>query len=104
MRAVLLREIRGGPELADLPEPAEIPPRTALLRIEAAGLCYRDLLVTIGKFPRARTPLVLGHEFSGRVVRVGEGVEGLKEGELVTGLPHTICNICEFCLTARENL
>jgi acryloyl-coenzyme A reductase len=104
LRAVLLREIGGRPELADLPEPAEVPPRTALLRIEAAGLCYRDHLVTIGKFPRARAPLVLGHEFSGRVVRVGEGVEGLKEGELVTGLPHTICNSCEFCLTARENL
>jgi len=104
LRAVLLREIGGRPHLADVPEPTDVPPRTALLRVEAAGLCYRDLLVTQGKFPRARAPLILGHEYAGRVVRVGDGVEGLREGEFVTGLPHTTCGSCEFCLTARENL
>ena len=52
-----------------------------LVKVKAAGLCHSDLSVVKGKRPRAM-PMVLGHEGSGVVEKLGEGVKNLKVGEL----------------------
>lgn len=75
-----------------------------MVKVEAAGVCYRDLLNLRGMMPRAKRPVVMGHEFSGVVVELGEDVEGLHIGERVAGLPHTTCGGCRYCLEGRENL
>ncbi|MCS7095301.1 MAG: zinc-binding dehydrogenase [Thaumarchaeota archaeon] len=103
MRAVLLRRFGEDAVLEDVQRPSRAPEGYALVEVKSAGVCYRDLLVTQGKFPRTRLPVVLGHEFAGKVVEVG-GDFGIREGDLVTGLPHTVCGTCEHCLTKRENL
>lgn len=79
-------------DLAD-PGPGEV-----LVRIEAAGICHSDLSVVDGN--RARpVPMLLGHEASGRVERVGTGVTSVREGERVvlTFLPR--CGSCAGCAT-----
>lgn len=103
MKAVVLRRFNESPVLEVVQRPERAPEGFALVEVEAAGVCYRDLLVTEGKFPRARLPVVLGHEFSGRVLQVS-GDSGIREGDLVAGLPHAVCGSCEYCLTKRENL
>ena len=63
-------------ELRD-PGPGEV-----LIQLKAAGLCHSDLSVITGVRPRP-TPMALGHEASGVVVGLGEGVHDLKVGDLV---------------------
>lgn len=75
-----------------------------MVKVEAAGVCYRDLLNQRGLMPRAKRPVVMGHEFSGIVVELGDGVDGLDIGERVAGLPHTTCGGCRYCVEGRENL
>jgi alcohol dehydrogenase len=79
-------------ELED-PGPGEV-----LVRIAAAGVCHSDLSVVNGN--RARpVPMLLGHEASGRVVRLGSGVSDLAVGQQVvmTFLPR--CGQCAGCAT-----
>src|SRR2546423_2996304 len=47
---------------------------------------------------------VMGHEFSGTVVAVGEGVTSLRVGQLATGNPGAGCGACAYCDAGRENL
>jgi alcohol dehydrogenase len=69
-----------------------------LVKIDAASLCHSDLSVVNGSRPRPM-PMLLGHEASGTVVELGEGVDDVKPGERVvmTFLPR--CGHCAGCLT-----
>jgi alcohol dehydrogenase len=69
-----------------------------LVHIEAAGLCHSDLSVVDGNRMRP-VPMLLGHESAGRVVDVGDGVDGLGVGDRVvmTFLPR--CGTCAGCAT-----
>lgn len=49
-------------------------------------------------------PVPLGHEFSGRVSAVGDGVTGLSVGDPVTVNPAIVCNDCRYCAEGRHNL
>lgn len=104
MKAVVLRQEEPGLLVTSVPEPSRPGRGEVLVKVEAAGVCYRDLLNQRGMMPRAKRPVVMGHEFSGVVVGLGEGVEGLHIGERVAGLPHTTCGSCKYCLEGRENL
>lgn len=42
----------------------------ALIRVHAAGICGTDLAIFAGKHPRAKAPLVMGHEFAGEIVEI----------------------------------
>lgn len=77
----------------DPPQPGEV-----LVRIEAAGLCHSDLSVVDGS--RARpVPMLMGHEASGVVEQLGDGVADLAPGDRVvmTFLPR--CGRCAGCAT-----
>jgi D-arabinose 1-dehydrogenase-like Zn-dependent alcohol dehydrogenase len=45
------------------------------IQVEASGLCGTDLHIASGEYPFARPGVTLGHEYAGRVVEVGPGVE-----------------------------
>ena len=75
-----------------------------LIRQNYTGICYRDILTHDGFFPRAKFPLVPGHEISGTVVEIGPDVTGFRKGERVASLIYVPCGKCDFCLSGRENL
>lgn len=71
-------------------------PGTVKVHIRATGICGSDV-------PRVLShgahfyPIVLGHEFSGDVVEVGEGVTSVKVGDTVSGAPLIPCMKCDDC-------
>ncbi len=78
-------------------------PGEARIRPLAAGLCGTDQHILHGDFAAA-SPVVLGHEVSGVVDAIGDGVTGLKEGDLVSVQPNTYCGMCRYCRAGREHL
>lgn len=78
-------------------------PEEVLVKIGAAGLCHSDLSVINGNRPR-QTPMVLGHEAAGTVVRAGAAVRGLKEGDKVVMTFQPTCGHCLPCAEGRAAL
>ena len=74
-----------------------------LVQVAACGVCHTDLHVIKGEvaFP---TPAVLGHEISGTVVELGEGVEGPAVGTRVVGTFIMPCGSCRHCDVGRDDL
>jgi alcohol dehydrogenase len=75
----------------------------ALVRIAAAGLCHSDLSVIDGSRPRPM-PMVLGHEASGVVAALGDGVNDLAVGDHVVMAFVPSCGHCLPCATGRPAL
>lgn len=73
-----------------------------VIKIEAAGICGTDRHLFKGEFPCA-PPVTLGHEFSGLVVRAGDGVT-LQIGTRVACDPNVSCGTCTQCRRGRVNL
>ena len=82
----------------DPPGPGEV-----LVQMRAAGLCHSDLSVIDGNRPRPM-PMVLGHEGSGIVEELGEGVTDLAVGDHVVTTFVPSCGHCAPCLNARPAL
>jgi len=76
-----------------------------LVEIAACGVCRTDLHVIDGELPRAKLPIVPGHEIVARVAAIGAGVTGFTLGERV-GVPWlaATCGVCPYCRSDRENL
>ncbi len=76
-----------------------------LMKTMACGICGSDVLEW---YRLAKAPRVLGHEAAGEVVKLGEGVTGVKKGDRVFVSHHVPCDECTFCLndhhTACETL
>ncbi|MGC9050122.1 alcohol dehydrogenase catalytic domain-containing protein [Pyrobaculum sp.] len=102
MRGYVLKNFKEPPSLVELEKPKPGPGRV-LVRVAAAGVCYRDYLAWQG-FQRVKLPIVPGHEFAGVVEEVGEGVDEFKPGDAVAGMMYEFCGECEFCRTGREYL
>jgi threonine dehydrogenase-like Zn-dependent dehydrogenase len=83
-------------EAVDEPVPT-IAAEEALIKVEACGFCGSDLGIVAGVHPRARAPLTLGHEFSGRIVEIRSPDSELKTGDLVTAYPLISCGHCYVC-------
>ncbi len=104
MRAIRFHEY-GGPEVLryeDVPEP-EIRKDEVLVRVRACALNHLDLWVRkgIGNVPLPHIP---GSDVAGEVVRVGEYVDGIRQGQRVLLAPMVYCGHCLFCVSGRQNL
>lgn len=103
MKAAFLEGI--GKELQvkdiDIPKPGQ---GEMVIRQSSTGICYRDLLTQEGFFPRAKFPLIPGHEISGTITEIGENVTAFKPGDRVSSLIYRPCGTCEYCVSGRENL
>ena len=76
------------------------------IAIAAGGICGSDLhYYNHGGFGaiRIREPMVLGHEVSGRITALGEGIAGLTEGQLVAVSPSRPCHSCMYCQKGQLN-
>jgi L-iditol 2-dehydrogenase len=70
-------------EVQEFPEPA-IGPRDVLVRVKACGICGSDVHGMDGSTGRRRPPIVMGHEASGTIERVGAEVKDYQLGQRVT--------------------
>lgn len=93
MRAVKLLDAHKL-ELVELPEP-EPGPGEVVVRVDGCGICGSDLSsYKVGLF----TDAVPGHEFSGTVESVGDGVDAWAPGDRTVVDPKMPCGVCEDCL------
>lgn len=79
-------------------------PGQAVLRIRRIGVCGSDIHVYHGKHPFTSYPVTQGHEVSGEIVELGEGVDGLRVGQKVTIEPQVVCGKCHPCRHGKYNL
>ncbi len=90
-------------EFRDVPKP-QPGPGEILLRIKQIGVCGSDVHVNHGKHPFTSYPVVQGHEFSGQVEAVGEGVSGIEIGSKATARPQIVCGECKPCRRGDYNI
>lgn len=84
----------------ELREIEDMPPGPGQVQVETAfcGICGTDLHVYLGHMEaRIGNNRVIGHEMSGRVAAVGEGVEGFEPGDKVAVRPLDHCGACPAC-------
>ncbi len=86
-----------------LPIP-EVGPGEVLVRMHYAGICGSDLHTYEGRHARRKPPLITGHEGSGIIEKIGEGVEGLHEGQPCVILAEQSCGTCRWCKEGHTNL
>lgn len=84
----------------DVPRPG---PGEVLVKVAACGVCGTDHSLYEGAYP-ANFPVIIGHEFSGRVEAVGAGTTTLSVGDRVTADPNRVCHRCEYCRMGSEHL
>ena len=90
-------------EITDAPIPR--PKRGEVqVKVTNCGICGSDPTIFKGDHPFCPPPVVMGHEFSGIIGALGEGVDDIKVGTRVTVLPHLTCGKCEMCRQHRSNL
>ena len=81
----------------EVPDPQLINPRDAIIRVTSTAICGSDLHLYHGLIPSMQKGDILGHEFMGEVMEVGEQVQNLKPGDRVV-VPFPIaCGQCFFC-------
>lgn len=102
MKAVVYH---GGTEvrLEDLQQPTP-GPHQVLVKMAYAGVCGSDITIYTGKHKRVKPPITFGHEVSGAVAALGEGVEGLVLGDPVVIEPLVPCGRCYACQAGTYNV
>ena len=80
-----------------VPDPG---PGEALVRVQACGVCHTDLHYREGVITNDY-PFLLGHEASGIVEKVGQGVETVSQGDFVILAWRAPCGNCRSCLRGR---
>jgi L-iditol 2-dehydrogenase len=106
MKAVVYYEIaEKAVEVRDVPIP-DIGPEDCLVRVAYCGICGSELHMYHGQLNvLARAPVVLGHEWSGEIVRVGERVKGFSVGDrVVSETAAETCGTCVYCRSGEYNL
>jgi L-iditol 2-dehydrogenase len=76
-------------------------PGEVLVRVIASGICGSDVMEW---YRIKKAPLVLGHEITGEVVQMGEGVRRVKMGDRVFVSHHVPCNSCRYCLSGNHTV
>ncbi|WP_077620976.1 zinc-dependent alcohol dehydrogenase [Bacillus sinesaloumensis] len=68
----------------------------ALIKVASAGICGTDMMIYLGKHPRAKAPLTMGHEFSGIIESIN-GTSEFSVGDRVVIEPTISCGKCPAC-------
>jgi L-idonate 5-dehydrogenase len=87
-------------------QPGEPGAGEVQIALATGGICGSDLhYFNNGGFGaiKLREPMVLGHEVSGHIVKLGAGVENLSVGQLVAVSPSRPCYACEYCQQGKHN-
>lgn len=81
-------------EQVDVPK---IKPDEVLIKVRYCGICGTDAHIYRGIFSVSNPPRILGHEFSGEVVQIGDDVTFVKVGDRVTADINVSCGHCYYC-------
>lgn len=94
-----------GIEVREFPIPV-CGDQDVIIEVQAAGICGSDLHVydSLAGYEGIQLPVILGHEFAGKIVEVGKRVSRFKIGERVTADPAVPCQRCYFCQTGHPNI
>ena len=106
MRAIVKTRPAPGISLEEVPVPA-LGTGQLLIRMEKVAICGTDVHVYEWNEWAQRTirvPQILGHEFVGHIVEIGDGVSGFFVGERVSGEGHIVCGVCRSCRAGRRHL
>ena len=106
MKALVKKKREPGLWLEEVPVP-EVGINDVLIEVLRTGICGTDVHIYNWDNWAQKTipvPMVVGHEFVGRIVAVGENVHDFHEGEIVSGEGHVVCGRCRNCLAGRRHL
>jgi len=106
VKALVKAKAEPGLSLQDVPYPT--PGRgEVLIRVLRTGICGTDLHIESWNEWAQQTihpPLVVGHEFVGEIIQLGEGVTSVYPGEIVGAEGHIVCGHCRNCMAGRRAL
>lgn len=104
MRALVKTELGyGNLHLQNREEPT-VSSHQVKIKVAYAGICGSDIHTYEGHY-KVAAPVTLGHEFSGEIVEIGEGVANFQVGDRVTSeTTFSICEECKYCQTGDYNL
>jgi threonine 3-dehydrogenase len=106
MQALVKKKAQVGLWLDEVPVP-EIGINDVLIQVLRTGICGTDVHIYNWDAWAQKTipvPMVVGHEFVGRIVEVGSNVKDFHPGEIVSGEGHVVCGHCRNCLAGRRHL
>ena len=104
MKACVFHGVEAGLKFEEVPVP-KIGDGEILVKVAACGVCHTDLhYIEHGVPTFKKPPVILGHEASGIVEKVGGGVTHVREGQHVLIPAVLTCGRCMFCRTGRENI
>ena len=75
-----------------------------LIEAKYAGICGSDIHAFRGNHPFRKPPVILGHEISGTIAKIGKSVAGFSIGDPVTVMPYTSCGDCITCRVGKSNV
>ena len=106
MKALAKLKPEEGIWLTDVPEP-EVGHNDILIKIRKTAICGTDVHIYNWDEWSQKTipvPMVVGHEYAGEIVDVGQEVQGYKIGDRVSGEGHITCGHCRNCRAGRRHL
>jgi threonine 3-dehydrogenase len=95
-----------GLEIIETKEP-QIKPGHVKVRIQKASICGTDLHIyqwDQWASTRIKPPRIIGHEFCGEIIEVGEGVSPSRMGEFISSESHIVCGQCVQCLHGQAHV
>lgn len=106
MKALSKLHEKPGLWLVDTPEP-KVGPNDLLIKIQKTAICGTDMHIYHWDRWAQSTipvPMTVGHEYFGKVVALGDEVQGFRIGDRVSGEGHIICGYCRNCRAGRRHL
>jgi threonine 3-dehydrogenase len=106
MQALVKKEARQGLWLEEVPVPT-IGINDVLIQVLRTGICGTDVHIYQWDEWAQKTipvPMVVGHEFVGKIVEIGSNVKDYSVGEIVSGEGHVVCGHCRNCFAGRRHL
>ena len=106
MKSLVKAKAEKGIWLQDTPEP-EVGHNDLLIKIRKTAICGTDMHIYNWDEWSQKTipvPMVVGHEYVGEVVGMGQEVKGFKVGDRVSGEGHITCGHCRNCRAGRVHL